>query len=157
MVSRSRLASAVPVQKAALVFALVFVIVGLLGFAPGVTTDYGLLALAQGSRAELFGVLGVSVLHNVVHLVFGVVGVAACRWVGASALFLVLGGIINLVLWGYGLIVDGGSGAAALPTNPADDWLHFGMGLAMIAVFFATPRLRTTAATDPHLPHSPVE
>ncbi|MFI6430708.1 DUF4383 domain-containing protein [Rhodococcus oryzae] len=155
--SRSRLASALPVQKAALVFALVFVTVGLLGFVPGVTTDYAMLAPAHDSHAELFGVFEVSVLNNVVHLVFGVVGVASCRWVGASALFLVLGGIINLLFWVYGLIVDEESGADFLPTNPADYWLHFGLGLAMIAVFFATPRLGTTAATDPHLPYSPVE
>jgi hypothetical protein len=124
---------------------------------PGVTTGYDMLAMSHDSHAMLFGMFEVSILHNMVHLILGVAGVAASRSVPASALFLVLGGIGYLVLWIYGLIVDDGSGADVLPTNPADDWLHFGLGVAMLVVFFATPRLGTTAATDPHRPHSPIE
>lgn len=72
-------------------------------------------------HAERFGVLEVSVLHKVLHLVFVVVGVLACRWVGASALFL--------VWWVYGLIVDEASWADLLPppnrptTGSISGWL----------------------------------
>ncbi|PTR42978.1 DUF4383 domain-containing protein [Rhodococcus sp. PvR099] len=146
-----------PVQMAAVLIGLVFVVIGVLGFVPGVTTGYDTLALPHDSQAELFGLFEVSILHNIVHLVFGVIGVAASRSIAASALFLVLGGIAYLVLWIYGLIVDDLSGADFLPTNAADDWLHFGLGIAMLAIFFATPRIGTTRATDPHRPHSPIE
>ncbi|SEL00886.1 DUF4383 domain-containing protein [Rhodococcus maanshanensis] len=146
-----------PVQMAAGLIGLVFVIVGALGFVPGLTTGYDTLAVAHDSHALLFGMFEVSILHNVVHMVFGAAGVAASRSVAASALFLVLGGIGYLVLWIYGLIADDGTGADVLPTNPADDWLHLGLGVAMLVVFFATPRLGATAATDPHRPHAPIE
>ena len=57
------------------VVAGVFIVVGILGFIPGVTTDYDSLQLAgHESEAMLLGIFQVSVLHNVVHLLFGVVG-----------------------------------------------------------------------------------
>ena len=52
---------------------------------------------------------------------------------GARA-FLVGGGVIYLVLWLYGLIIDKDSGANFVPLNSADDWLHLVLGLAMIAL-----------------------
>ncbi|WP_329812755.1 DUF4383 domain-containing protein, partial [Streptomyces sp. GSL17-113] len=58
----------------------VFLVVGILGFIPGVTTDYGTMQFAgHESQAMLFGVFQVSILHNIVHLLFGVVGLAAMR------------------------------------------------------------------------------
>ena len=49
----------------------------LLGFIPGVTTNYEELTFAgHHSGAQLLGIFGVSVLHNIVHLLFGVAGLA---------------------------------------------------------------------------------
>ena len=72
-------------QKAALVVAATFALVGILGFIPGVTTDFDKMEFAgHHSGAELLGIFGVSVLHNIVHLLFGVVGFALARsWAGA--------------------------------------------------------------------------
>ncbi|KPC72067.1 membrane protein, partial [Thermoactinomyces vulgaris] len=54
-----------PVQVVTMVVALVFVLVGVLGFIPGVTTDYDSLTFAgHHSDAELLGIFAVSVLHN---------------------------------------------------------------------------------------------
>ncbi|MGW0562298.1 DUF4383 domain-containing protein, partial [Streptomyces sp. NPDC003016] len=56
-----------PVQQAALLVGAVFLLVGVLGFIPGVTTDYDTMKFAEHhSEAKLLGVFQVSVLHNIV-------------------------------------------------------------------------------------------
>jgi hypothetical protein len=69
-----------PAQRAAALAAVVFLVLGLLGFVPGITTHYGDLRLAgQGSGAKLLAIFQVSVLHNVVHLLVGTVGLGGAR------------------------------------------------------------------------------
>lgn len=66
-----------PIRMAAGGFGVVFVAFGVLGFVPGVTTDHDELRMAgHDSGAHLFGLFQVSVLHNVLHLVLGVAGLA---------------------------------------------------------------------------------
>ena len=130
-----------PVQKAALAVGVVFAAVGVLGFVPGITTNYADLAAAgHESEAMLLGIFQVSVLHNIVHLVFGVIGIAVSRRPEASLTYLLAGGIVYLVLWAYGLLVDHQSDANFVPLNAADDWLHLGLGLGMIALGLLTTR-----------------
>jgi predicted transporter len=76
----------------------------------------------------------VSVLHNVVHLLFGVAGIAMSRTNAAARSYLVGGGVIYLVLWVYGLVIDQSSSANFVPVNTADNWLHFLLGVAMIGL-----------------------
>lgn len=124
-----------PVQKAAIVVAAVFLLVGVLGFVPGVTTEYdGMTFAGPESTAMLLGVFHVSVLHNIVHLLFGVVGFVMSRTVSGASGFLVGGGIVYAVLWLYGLIVDEASMANFVPLNNADDWLHLILAVGMIAL-----------------------
>jgi hypothetical protein len=122
------------VQGAALLIACVFLAVGLLGFIPGVTTDYGLLHWAgYQSGAKLFGVFAVSGAHNVVHLVFGVVGLLFTRSYAAARAYLLGGGLAYLAIWVAGIVTDHGR-ANFVPVNGADDWLHFGLGAAMVVL-----------------------
>jgi len=115
----------------------VFLVVGVLGFIPGITTNYGDMEFAgHHSGAELFGIFQVSVLHNVVHLLFGVAGLALARRADTAFAYLVGGGVIYLVLWIYGLVVDKQTSANFVPVDNADDWLHFVLGLGMIALGF---------------------
>jgi len=140
--------TATPVQTAALVVGAVFLLVGILGFIPGITSDYDQLSGAgHHSGAMLLGLFQVSVLHNIVHLLFGVAGLAAARAVATARTFLIAGGVIYLVLWIYGLIIDKDSGANFVPLNTADDWLHFVLGLGMIALGFLLTRTRPAAGT----------
>jgi hypothetical protein len=124
-----------PLRTAALVVALTFLAVGLLGFVPGVTTDYGSMSFAgHHSDAHLFGVFQVSVLHNIVHLLFGAAGLALARTVPGARNYLIGGGAVYLVIWLYGLIVGQDSSANFVPLNSADDWLHLLLGLGMIGL-----------------------
>ncbi|WP_017570175.1 DUF4383 domain-containing protein [Nocardiopsis halotolerans] len=126
-----------PVRLAALVVGIVFLLVGVLGFIPGVTTQYGEMQFAgHDSGALLLGLFQVSILHNVVHLLFGVAGVAMARSAKLAKAYLIGGGVIYLLLWLYGLIIDLESAANFVPLNSADNWLHLGLGLGMIALGF---------------------
>ena len=124
-----------PVQAAAALVGAVFVLVGVLGFIPGITSNYdGLQAAGHESHAELLGVFQVSILHNIVHLLFGVAGIALARTAASARSFLIGGGVVYLVLWLYGLVIDKTSQANFVPLNTADNWLHFVLGLGMIAL-----------------------
>jgi len=133
--------TATNLQKIATAVAAVFLLVGVLGFIPGITTDYDTMTFAShNSDAKLLGIFEVSVLHNIVHLLFGVVGLALARtWDGARS-YLIGGGVIYLVLWIYGLVVGEESKANFVPVNSADNWLHLLLGLAMVALGFALGR-----------------
>ncbi|SED45081.1 protein of unknown function [Amycolatopsis tolypomycina] len=126
-------------RAAALLFGAAFLLVGVLGFVPGITVDYDALKFAgHESGAQLFGVFTVSVLHNLVHLLFGVLGVLASRANGSSRAFLMIGGGIYVLLWVFGLAMDHDSPANFIPLDNAADWLHLGLGVAMIAAGVAT-------------------
>ncbi|WP_408663746.1 DUF4383 domain-containing protein [Jatrophihabitans sp.] len=135
------------IQKAAAAVGAVFLLVGILGFIPGITTNYDDMSFAgHESTAKLIGIFQVSVLHNIVHLLFGVAGLAMARQARTAYLFLVGGGVIYLVLWIYGLIVDQNSDGNFVPVNTADNWLHLILGLGMIALGVLLSR--RSAVTD---------
>jgi hypothetical protein len=124
-----------PVQTAALAVSAVFVLVGLLGFVPGITSNYDQLTFAgHESGALLLGIFAVSVLHNLVHLLFGVVGFVLSRTASGARNFLIGGGAVYAVLWIYGLLIDHGSDANFVPVNTADNWLHLALAVGMIAL-----------------------
>lgn len=122
-------------QNLALLVGVVFLAVGVLGFIPGITTNYSDLSFAgHNSEAKLLGIFQVSILHNIVHLLFGVAGVALARSLSGAKTYLVGGGVVYLALFVYGLVVDQGSSANFVPVNNADNVLHLGLGIGMIAL-----------------------
>jgi hypothetical protein len=143
-------AGSTAIQKAAQAVGAVFVLVGILGFIPGITANYQALGMAgHESGALLLGVFQVSILHNIVHLLFGVAGLLLGRTPTQARNYLVGGGAIYIVLWLYGLLVDHSSPANFVPVNTADNWLHLVLGLGMIAIGLAlsSSRRRGTATT----------
>ena len=137
-----------PVQAAALVVGAVFLVVGVLGFIPGVTTGYDSSpSPASIEEAALLGLFQVSILHNLVHLLFGSPGSRRRARPPRRKGFLVVGGIIYLVLWLYGLFIDQDSSANFVPVNTADNWLHLVLGLGVVVLGLLLPRLRTTGTT----------
>jgi uncharacterized membrane protein YjjB (DUF3815 family) len=61
-------------QIAALVVGVAFLLPGVLGFVPGITTHDEMLDFAGHESGEIAWHFGISVLHNIVHLAFGIAG-----------------------------------------------------------------------------------
>lgn len=122
------------VQVFAGVVGAVFILVGLLGFVPGITTMFGDFALfGRDSKSELLGLFQVSALHNVVHLLFGI-GVLAARKAATAQLYLIVGGVLYLAIAFFGLLIDRAGSLNFLPFNYADNVLHFGLSAGMIVL-----------------------
>ena len=139
-----------PLQLAATVVAAVFLLVGILGFVPGITTNYDqLMAAGHHSGSLLLGLFQVSILHNAVHLLFGVAGLVLARTAAGARNFLLYGGAIYLVLWVYGLVIDFDSAANFVPLNTADNWLHLVLGVGMIALGVLLSRQTATRTARP--------
>jgi hypothetical protein len=123
-------------QKAALVVGIVFVIVGIAGFIPGITENAPGDFMGENSPGSLLHVFQTGILHNLVHLLFGVAGIVLSRtWSGARN-FLIGGGAVYLLLWLIGMF----SAMDWLPADVTDHWLHFGLGLGMLVLGFALSR-----------------
>jgi hypothetical protein len=136
-------------QRAAQAVGAVFLLVGILGFIPLITTNYESLGLAgHGSGALLLGIFQVSVLHNLVHLLFGVAGILLARTHTQARNFLLFGGIVYLVLWLYGLFVGHDTPANFVPLNNADNWLHLVLGIGMIALALILSRNTDRSASS---------
>lgn len=121
------------VQGAAMIVAAALVVIGVLGFIPGATSDFDQFTWAgQQSGAHLFGTFAVSALLNTIHVVIGIGGFFLARTYSGARAYLLGGGAVYLGLWLYGLFVERGSNAHVLPLNQADNWLHMGLGAVMV-------------------------
>lgn len=129
------------VQASSLAAGAVLFLLGVLGFIPGITSQYESLAFAgHGSDAMLFGVFQVSVLHNLVHLLSGVGGALLARGPLPARNFLIGAGVGYLVLWTLGQFLAQDWPVNILPVNGADNWLHLALGMGLIALGVAFSR-----------------
>jgi hypothetical protein len=118
----------------ALIFGIVFVAVGAAGFIPGLVhqpmTPHVNLTMGADSAGNLLGLFPVNMLHNIVHLLFGVIGLAASRSVGGAR------GYFRFVFIAYGLLAIMGLIPAAqtlfglVPLHGNDVWLHAVLAIA---------------------------
>jgi hypothetical protein len=121
-------------QKLALIFGATFVLAGVGGFIPGLTTNLydGLEFAGDDGNAELLGLFKVSILHNIVHALFGV-GILAAKRHATALQYLLYAGIAYVVLFLMGIIGAGDW----VPINSADNWLHIGLALGLLGAWFA--------------------
>lgn len=119
-------------------FGVAFLVLGVLGFIPGVTSEAPGDFSGEGSEAELLGTFQVSILLNVVHLLTGIFGLALASTAEGARTFLVGGGVVYLLLWIVGLI----GGLDWLPSNSADNWLHFALGVVLLGAGLLLGRTR---------------
>ena len=133
-----------PVQTVARLVGIVFLLVGIAGFIPGITTNLydGLELAGDDGNAELLGLFQVSVLHNIVHALFGI-GILMAATVEGARTFLLGSGAIYVVLFVLGIL----GGGDWVPINDADNWLHLALGVGLIALGLVTTRRRDTTVT----------
>ena len=134
-----------PVQNVARLVGIVFLLVGIAGFIPGLTTDLyeGLEFAGDDGTSELLGLFQVSVLHNIVHGLFGLAGLALAATASGARTFLLGGGAVYVALWLLGIV----GGADWIPANDADNWLHLLLGAGMIGLGVVTTRESRVAST----------
>ena len=133
------------VQNVARLVGIVFLLVGIAGFIPGLTTNLydGLEFAGNDGTAELLGIFQVSVLHNIVHGLFGLAGLALAATPSGARTYLIGGGAIYLALFAIGII----GGGDWIPVNDADNWLHLLLGGGMIGLGVLTTRESRIAST----------
>lgn len=121
-------------QTTALLFGVVFLIVGIGGFIPGVTNDFDRLSTIGGEGARLVGVFGVNWIENLVHLGYAAAGLWAATGAVRSRNYFLWGGLVYGPVWLYGMMIDLNSSANFIGVNEAGNWLHFALFLAMVAL-----------------------
>ncbi|WP_115786946.1 DUF4383 domain-containing protein [Arthrobacter silvisoli] len=121
------------IQVAGIGVALLVALVGVLGFVPGITTQYSEMRFfGPDSQAMLLGLFQVSVLLNLVQLAVGVSGWFMSRTVSGARAFLYGFGALYVVLSAYGLGVGTDSAANFLSVNILDNWTHLVLGILMM-------------------------
>src|ERR1019366_3982447 len=124
------------VRTAAILFGIVFLVVGILGFVPACTTD-------MGGMPMLFGIFHVNTAHNIVHLASGAVfllcGMAGA---GASRTFFRIFGIVAIL----GFMNGDKPLLGLISSNMADTWLHVGLAAVMLIIGFGPGGRDTSTA-----------
>lgn len=133
----------------AMIFGIVFLIVGVLGFIPGVTPMGGMDmdADTQVKMTTLFGyelkLFPVNVLHDIVHILFGIWGLLAARSLGGARAYFKGVAIIYAVLTIMGFLPTLKTTFGLIPLYGNDIWLH--AVLAIVAAYFGWLNRDSTA------------
>ena len=119
-------------KTACYIFAAAFIAAGILGFIPNplVAPD---------------GLFAVNVLHNLVHILTGIVFVAGAMWLGKPRLTLQVMGAVYLVVALLGLVTAGDMLLGLVRVNMADDVLHLIFAIALLGAGFGLPQAAKAA------------
>jgi hypothetical protein len=137
------------------VFGVVFLLVGILGFVPGVTQmhdtlnhDTGDLVIGGPGHGMLLGLFHVNLVHNLIHIAFGIWGLVAAGRLDASRVYFRGVGVIYAVLTVLGLISAANiwNTFGLAPIHGHDVWLHAVLAIAGLYLGFAA---KATDVTEP--------
>lgn len=116
-----------------LLFGIVFLAIGILGFVPGITKDDMLL-----------GIFMVNGAHSIVHIVSGVIFLfASMSGAGAARLWFQIFGVIYAIVAILGFMNPNGMLLGMIANNPADTWLHVVLAVVMLLIGFGSPKAAT--------------
>ena len=134
----------------ALVIGIVYVLIGLLGFLPGVVaappTGAPSLAVDAG-YGYLLSLFPINVLHNIVHLIIGLLGLIAYRRFADARLFARGLAIFYGLLAIMGLIPGLNTTFGLIPIFSHDIWLHAVSAAAAAYFGWFAPADETVAGT----------
>jgi len=126
------------IKGAAILFGLVFLVVGILGFVPAVTPNVNGMPM-------LLGIFHVNLAHDVVHLASGAVFlVCGLAGTGPSRTFFQIFGIVYALVAVLGFYSGDQPILGLISNNMADVWLHVVLAVAMLFLGFG---VRDTATT----------
>lgn len=128
-------------RRFALIYGIVFLLVGLAGFVPGATVPHTHPDVRVTSGLGLvLGLFPVNVLHNLTHLVFGAWGLGAYRSYSGAVLYARVVTVVYALLTVMGLVSAGNvhTTFGLVPLYGHDIWLH--AALALIAAYFGFVR-----------------
>jgi Domain of unknown function (DUF4383) len=113
-------------QKAAITFGIILLVVGILGFVPGAAPDNMLL-----------GLFHVNAAHNVVHLLSG----AVALWAGLtsasnSRLYFRVFGVVYALVAVLGFVSGDEPVLGIVANNAANTWLHVLIAVVSLALGF---------------------
>jgi hypothetical protein len=118
------------IKRIALVFGIIFLLVGIAGY----LTEGG-MSMQVEPAALLLGLFPVNMLHNAVHVAFGLWGIVASRSFAGARNYARIGGVVYALLAVLGLVVPNGFGF--VPLGGHDIWLHAVLGIALLAAGFS--------------------
>lgn len=128
-------------RRFALIYGIVFILVGIAGFIPGIVQPHTHPDVrVTAGLGTILGLFPVNVLHDAVHLLFGVYGLIAARSDGAARLYGQVVAIVYAVLTVMGLVTAMNLHTAFgfVPLYGNDVWLH--ALLALVAAYFGFMR-----------------
>ena len=118
------------VKTLGMLFGIVFLAVGILGFVPGVTKDDMLL-----------GIFHVDATHSVVHIASGAIFLfASMAGAGPARLWFKIFGLIYAVVAVLGFVNSNGPVLGMISNNPAVTWLHVALAVVMLLIGFGSPK-----------------
>src|SRR5829696_9162802 len=123
-------------RRFALVVGIIYLVIGIAGFIPGLVQGPGYPDLAVNALSgDLLGLFPVNVVHHIVHLLVGVLGIAAYRAFDSARLYARGLSIVYAVLAVMGLISAANlhTKFGLTPLFSHDVWLH--AGTAAIAAY----------------------
>lgn len=136
------------VRMFALIFGIVYVLVGILGFIPGVNdqmhSDMPTIAV-DSFYGRLLGLFPVNLMHNLVHILIGAWGIIGSRSLGGARLFAKSVAIIYGLLTILGLFPVANTLFGLAPIFGHDVWLH--AVSAIVAAYFGWMARESDAAT----------
>jgi hypothetical protein len=113
-------------KTAAVVFGIVLLAIGVLGFVPGVTNNEMLL-----------GIFHVNAAHNAVHLLSGAVALwAGYTSVAASRTYFRVFGVVYALVAVLGFAAGDEPLLGIISNNAADTWLHVLIAVVSLALGF---------------------
>jgi hypothetical protein len=119
------------VQIAALVFGLIYLAVGILGFLPFAGGSF------SQEPSKVLGLISINLLHNIVHVLIGIGGLAAFTSVANSRTYCQVAGVILLLLGVVGIFAPNPFGI--VPLGGFDIALHLLTGAILAYFGFAAP------------------
>lgn len=126
-------------KKVVLLFGVVLTLVGIIGF----------------FNDPIFGIFEVDTLHNVVHILTGVLALAFGKSEASAKMFAKVFGVVYAVVALAGLALGGDKILGLIEANMADHLLHVLLALVFLYVGFAGGGKKAAAPAGPASPPPP--